>query len=55
MVKAKHSKEALDKDQERKVALIGSSGGGTATLGHCQTQTLLSQINRELAKIGRRR
>lgn len=37
------------------VALIGSSGGGTATLGHTDPQALMTVIDRELQKIAGRR
>lgn len=40
---------------ELSVALIGSSGGGTATLGHTDPQSLLKVIDRELQKIQGRR
>ena len=37
--------------EELSVALIGGSGGGTATLGHTDPQSLLKVIDRELQKI----
>eukprot|EP00585_Thalassiosira_rotula_P007191 CAMPEP_0196156122 /NCGR_PEP_ID=MMETSP0910-20130528/41782_1 /TAXON_ID=49265 /ORGANISM="Thalassiosira rotula, Strain GSO102" /LENGTH=63 /DNA_ID=CAMNT_0041420481 /DNA_START=21 /DNA_END=209 /DNA_ORIENTATION=- len=34
------------------VAVIGSSGGGTATLGHTDSIELLTTIHQELLRIG---
>ena len=34
------------------VVVIGSSGGGTATLGHTNAQNLLTTIHTELGRIG---
>ena len=45
------AESAYTETENYSIALIGSSGGGTATLGHTHTDELLTTIHRELLRV----